>query len=215
MKIIQDSIKLLKSWVDKLMINMGIVYNEDISLGIKGEVFIDIKDLDGNLIESRHINNIPTRDVRLLVARLMKDPSEPANGVNMLAVGTGAPGPLLSPNAPDDRERKLFTEIARKTFSSVTFRDSNGVAVAYPTAIVDYTTQFGPGEAAGPWNEMGLMSTISSNPSVKNPNPEVFPNYTTTVNVSNYDIMINVINFSVITKPSQSVVTITWRIALV
>ncbi len=200
-----------------MVIRLSTLYEELFQLtgGIKGEVFIEITDLNGDLIDKRHINNIPTKDVRLLVARLLKDPTEPSNGINMLAVGTGAPGPILSPNAPDDKERKLFAEIARKTFASSTFRDSNGIAVAYPTNIVDFTTTFGPGEAAGPLNEMGLMSTISNNPSIKNYNPDTFPNYTTTLNISSYDTLVNIINFSVITKPSQSNMSITWRLTLI
>jgi hypothetical protein len=217
MKTFRDYLNLIKNWKDQFVMRMSTIYHETIesASGIKGEVFIDITDLSGKLIERRHINNIPTKDVRLLVARLLKDPTEPAHGINMLAVGTGAPGPLLNPNAPDDKERKLFAEIARKSFSSVTFRDANGIAVAYATNIVDFTTIFGPGEAAGPLNEMGLVSTISSNPSIKNFNPDTFPNYTTTINVANYDILVNVINFSVITKPSQSNMSITWRITVI
>ena len=217
MRIIKEIFNLLKGWRDQAVIRLSTLYEELVSLtgGIKGEVFIEITDLNGKLLDKRHINNIPTKDVRLLVARLLKDPTEPAHGINMLAVGTGAPGPLLSPNAPDDKERKLFAEIARKPFASSTFRDTNGIAVAYATNIVDFTTTFGPGEAAGPLNEMGLMSTISSNPSIKNFNPDTFPVYTTTLNIANYDTLINIINFSVITKPSQSNMSITWRLTLI
>lgn len=217
MKIFKEIFQLIKSWREQFVMALSTLYHETLesASNIKGEVFIEIRDLNGKLIEARHINNIPTKDVRLLVARLLKDPSEPAHGINMLAVGTGAPGPILNPNSPDDKERKLFAEISRKAFSSSTFRDSNGIAVAYPTNIVDFTTIFGPGEAAGPLNEMGLISTISSNPSIKNFNPDTFPTYTTTVNVSNYDILVNVINFSVITKPSQSNMSITWRITVI
>jgi hypothetical protein len=79
-----------------------------------------------------------TLDAGILAAILFRDPSS-RFGVYMLAVGTGATGAILSPDAPDARQRKLNAEIARKPFSSTTFRDASGNAVAIPTNIVDYT----------------------------------------------------------------------------
>lgn len=177
-----------------------------------GRFIFDLRDLDGNQIAYWEKDNIITLDASIHAARLFSDPLEPTNGINMLAVGTGATGSLLSPDAPDPRQRKLNAEIERKAFSSVTFRDSGGVAVAYPTNIVDYTTTFGTGEAAGPLNEMGVISTISNNPGTTNPNPNAFPTYDTTVDISNYDVQINYLTFSVISKPSASNLTITWRL---
>jgi hypothetical protein len=147
-----------------------------------------------------------------VAARLFKDPLEPAHGINMLAVGTGATGAILSPDAPDPRQRKLNAEIARKTFSQTTFRDSGGTAVSYPTNIVDFTTTFGEAEAVGGLNEMGVVSTISDSPSTTNPNPNTFPTRDVTLDISNYDVQINYLTYGVISQPSASVLTITWRL---
>lgn len=185
----------------------------DVPRGVKGEVFIEVRDgQSGELLDSRHITNLVTLDASLLVAILLKDPSSRTHGINMLAVGTGAPGAILSPNAPDNRERKLFAELARKAFSSTVFRDSLGNAVSYPTNVVDYVVSFGEAEAVGPLNEMALISTISSNSAILNPNPDTFPTRTLTVNVSDYDIIATVLNFAVISKPSTATLSITYRL---
>lgn len=130
----------------------------------------------------------------------------------MLAVGTGATGALLSPNAPDPRQRKLNAEISRKSFSLTSFRDSGGNAVAYPTNVVDFTCTFDESEAVGPLNEMGLISPISQNPLITNPNPNSFPTRDTTLNLALYDILVNYLTFSVISKPSTARLSLTWRI---
>ena len=67
-------------------------------------------------------------------------------------------------------------------------------------------------EAVGPLNEMGVISTISDNPGTRNPNPEAFPSYTTTLDISNYDVQINYLTHGVVTKPSASVLALTWRL---
>lgn len=183
----------------------------------KGRVFIEMHDArTGDLQETREVNNVVTLDASLLVARLMKDPEEPANGINMLGIGTGAPGAVLNPDAPSAEQRRLANEIARKPFSETTFRNSDGAAVAIPTNVVDFTTIYGESEAVGPLNEMGLLSTISDNTGVINNNPNFAGNggqaYDPTIDVTNYDILVNYLTFSVISKPATSILTITWRL---
>lgn len=189
------------------------VSHRDSGVQVRGELFIRMTDAaTGEVLHDEHRKNIITLDAGILVAILCRNPAGRTNGINMLAVGTGATGALLSPNAPDNRQRKLNAEIARKGFASTVFRDGSGAAVAYPTNIVDFTTTFGEAEAVGPINEMGLLSTISSNPAIVNPNPNTFPTRDTTVDVSNLDILVNYISCSVLSKPSTAVLTITWRI---
>jgi hypothetical protein len=180
-------------------------------LRLRGEVFLEHRE-GGVLLDSWHRHNIITLDASILIARLCKDPSEPAHGINMLAVGSGATGALLSPDAPDNRQRKLNAELARKAFTTTVFRDGSGNAVAYPTNIVDFVTTFSEGEAVGPLNEMGLLSTISSNPSVTNPNPNSFPTRNTTVDLADYDTLVNYLTFPVVSKRSTSTLTWTWRL---
>jgi hypothetical protein len=186
-------------------------------LAAKGRVFLEMRDArTGELQLEREVDNVVTLDAGLLVARLTKDPNEPAHGINMLGVGTGAPGALLNPDAPSNEQRRLSNEIARKTFSETTFRDANGAAVSIPTNVVDFTTIYGESEAVGPLNEMGLLSTISDNTGTINNNPNFAGNggqpYDPTIDVAIYDILVNYLTFSVISKPATSILTITWRI---
>ena len=161
--------------------------------------------------------NIITKDAGILAARLFKDSAEPNpgqnNGLTMLAVGTGATGNLLSPDAPMATQRRLNNEIERKTFATTQFRNSDGVAVDYPTNIVDFTTTLGEAEAVGPLNEMGLLSTMSASPATKN-HIENGPNdYDSTIDVSEKDLLVNYLTFSVVTKPATAVLSITWRLS--
>jgi len=182
-------------------------------VAMQGEVFMEMRDgSTGELLHSDHRKNVITLDASILVAMLARNPSSRNYGVYMLAVGTGATGALLSPDAPDPKQRKLNGEIARKAFSSTTFRDGSGNAVAIPTNIVDFTCTFSESEAVGPLNEMGLISPISANPLVTNPNPNAYPTRDTTVDLSLYDILVNYITVSVISKPSTATLSITWRI---
>lgn len=183
----------------------------------KGEVFIEMHDArSGDLQERREVKNVVTLDAGLLVARLMKNPQEPAHGINMLGIGTGALGAILNPDAPSNEQRRLNNEITRKPFSETTFRNANGAAVAIPTNVVDFTTIFGESEAVGPLNEMGLLSTISNNTAVINNNPNFAGQggqaYDPTIDVSKYDILVNYLTFSVISKPATSILTLTWRL---
>jgi len=186
---------------------------QDMILGARGQFFIEVKDAKtGEIQDYRELDNIITRDGGVLAAMLFAAGSTGTSGLTMLAVGTGATGPLLNPDAPDPRQRHLNAEIARKPFSSTTFRNQAGAVSAVPTNIVDFTTIFGESEAVGPLNEMGLMRTKSLNPLVTNPVPSVFPTYDPTIDLTLYDIEANYLTFSVVSKPNTSILTITWRL---
>ena len=183
----------------------------------KGEIFAKLVDpKTGEVVKEYYWKNRITLDSSLLIAGLLKDPTEPAHGVNMLAVGTGATGSANSPDAPPNTQRRLNNEIDRKTFSEITFRDSSGNAVAYRTNVLDFTCTFSEAEAVGALNEMALMSTISDNRLVLNPNPNHAGQggqaYDPTVDVSSYDLIVNFSTFGVINKPSNMAFTITWRL---
>lgn len=193
--------------------NMGFTMEHtENKMSFKGEVFIQLEDLKGNVLHKEHKQNVITLDAGVLAAILFKDKSSRLNGCNMLAIGTGATGALLSPDAPDQKQRKLNAEISRKPFTQTVFRDVSGAAVGIPTNVVDFTCTFDEGEAVGPLNEMGLLSTISDNVTVKNDNPDSYPTRDTTQDLTLYDILINYLTFSVISKPSTARLTITWRI---
>lgn len=199
---------------EAVAVGMHLKYGDKVGLMqiALGEFIFDLRDPEGNQLAYWKKKNLITLDAGIHAARLFKDNQEPNFGAYMLTVGTGASGALLSPNAPDNRQRKLNAEIARKTFVSTTFRDTLGQASAIPTNVVDFTTQFVEGEAAGPLNEMGIISPISANTGTTNPNPNTFPTRDLTVDLTQYDVLLNYLTFAVISKPSQSRLTITWRL---
>ena len=194
-------------------------YQDSFLMALKKGVFIfDMRDArTGEQLAYWEVQNKITLDAGILASRLFKDSMSPNpaqnNGLTMLGVGTGATGALLSPDAPQNTQRKLNTEIARKAFASTQFRNDSGVAVSYPTNIADYTTVFGESEAVGPLNEMGLMSTYSLNPAVTNPINNGPTNYDPTIDVTGLDLMANYLTFPVSSKPNTAILTITWRLS--
>jgi hypothetical protein len=194
--------------------NMGLnLQYADMGFGPKkGSVIFDMRDArTGDALAFFEKDNLIVRDAGILAASLYSGNAVNPNGLIMLAVGTGATGPILSPDAPTDIQRSLNSEIERKAFSSKQYRNSSGVAVAIRTNIVDYTVTFGEAEAVGPLNEMALVSTASPNPAITNPIPTVFP-YDETVDVTGMDLLANYLTFGVITKPATATLTITWRL---
>ncbi len=164
----------------------------------------------GEILEERVVDNIITLDAGIAGAAHFK--GDLTGGLKMLAVGTGATGNILSPDAPQNTQRKLNTEIDRKAFSSTTYRTAAGVAVSYRTNIVDFTTTYGESEAVGALNEMGLMVPASINPETLNPINNGPTNYDPTIDVDGLDLMVNYLTFSVISKPATAVLAITWRL---
>jgi len=186
---------------------------EEIFAGAHGRFLIEMRDSrTGDLLHYDERDNVVTRDGGVLAAILFAAGSTMASGITMLAVGTGATGPLLNPDAPDPRQRHLNAEISRKTFSSVTFRTSEGAVSSVPTNVVDFTTVFGEGEAVGPLTEMGLIRPFSPNPLVLTPVPSVFPAYDPTIDLTQYDVQVNYLTMPVVSKPSQAILSITWRL---
>ena len=212
-KVIRENIRTVRTG---FKVGMGHRYEERPSYPVKGQVFFEMYDAVTGEVQLWEKSNVVTLDAGLLVARLMEDSLEPAHGLNMLAVGTGALGAILNPDAPGNQQRRLNNEIQRKPFSETTFRDANGAAVSIPTNVVDFTTIYGESEAVGPLNEMGLLSTISDNTAVKNDNPNFAGQggepYDPTIDVSSFDELVNYLTFSVISKPATSILTITWRL---
>lgn len=188
-------------------------------ISLKGTYIIHLTDIaTGKVLDHREQSNIVTLDGGILVAILLGSGPTPVlpsqRGLTMLAVGTGATGPLLNPDAPDPRQRKLNSELWRKAFTVRQFRNSTGGAVSYPTNVIDFTATFGAGEAEGPLNEMGLLRTITLGPTPGTPiaPAPVFPAYDPTVDLTNFDLLANYTTFSVVTKPANSLLTITWRL---
>lgn len=195
--------------------SLGIQYKDDLR-GPKGELFVYVRHAQtGDLIESRHIKNIITRDMSILVARLLKTNTEPFRGLSMLALGTGDVGwNPMNPPAATNTQRSLYAEIARKPFASVNYVDAGGLPTATPTNVVDFTTTFSETEAVGPLVEMGLLGG-DANPLIPSvTNPILPPNgaFDPSVDVVGKDQLCNYLTFPVINKPASAVLTLTWRI---
>jgi len=177
----------------------------------KGTFIFDMRDAEtGEQLVYFEKDNIITKDAGIAGAAHFK--GDLTGGLKMLAVGTGATGNLLSPDAPQDTQRALNNEIERKAFSATTYRNIEGVAVSYRTNIVDFTTTFTESEAVGALNEMGLLVPASINPATKNPINNGPSNYDASIDVDGLDLMVNYLTFSVISKPATAVLAITWRL---
>ena len=193
-------------------------YAEDFRSGgykIRGDVFIEVREGGtGVLQDRRELLNLVVLDASILIARLMKNSQEPPHGIFALAVGTGQVGwNPMSPPAATNTQRALWSELARKTFASTNFVDQNGIPAAYPTHVVDFTTTFAEAEAVGPLDEMGLLGgNVNSNLSIRNPVSPPNGPYDPTVDLTNFDTLVNYLTFPVINKPPTSTLTIVWRL---
>lgn len=168
----------------------------------------------GELLEFREHRNLVVLDASILIARLMKNNIEPPHSIYALAVGTGNVGwNPMSPPAATNTQRSLWSEIARKTFANTEFINAGGLPVAIPTNVVDFTTTFAEAEAVGALDEMGLLGgNISTNLSQRN--PVLPPNgpYDVSVDLTQYDTLVNYLTFPVINKPATSTLTVVWRL---
>ncbi len=185
---------------------------------VRGDVFFKMYDgpkENGRLQWEDERRNLVVLDASILIARLVKDPAEPSHGIFALAVGTGDVGwNPMSPPAPTNTQRALYSEITRKVFSSTTFiHPVSGVPVGYPTKVVDFTTIFTESEAVGPLVEMGLIGgNVDTNLSVRKPVSPANGSYNDTVDLTNYDTLFNYLTFKVVNKPATSTFEITWRL---
>ena len=180
---------------------------------VRGEVFMTLRNRGGQIEDYRH--NIIVLDASILIARLMKNNQEPPNGVFCLAVGTGSNGwNPMSPPAPTNTQRSLYSELTRKVFANTNFVDGSGVPASIPTNVVDFTTTFVESEAVGPLVEMGLLGgNVSPNMSIRNPVTPPNGSYDPTVNLTNFETMVNYLTFPVINKGATSTLTIVWRLS--
>lgn len=180
---------------------------------VRGDVFFKLQHQDGTT-EGWERRNLVVLDASILIARLMKDNQEPPKGIFALAVGTGDVGwNPMSPPAPTNTQRALYSEITRKTFSNTQFIDSGAVPVAYPTKVVDFTTIFTESEAVGPLVEMGLLGgNIDTNLSITNPVSPPNGPYDDTVDLTQFETLVNYLTFPVVNKPATSTLEIVWRL---
>ena len=193
---------------------MGSRYEENAKGLIRGDVFMTLHNTQTGEVTKWERRNLIVRDASILIARLLGDNAEPPFGIYALAMGTGDSGwDPMNPPAATSTQRSLYSEIARKTFSSVMFIDANGLPSAIPTNVIDFTATFTESEAVGPLVEMGLIGgNISTNLAVKNPVTPSNGPYDASVDLTTRETLVNTLHFAVINKPPVSTFTITWRI---
>ncbi len=80
---------------------------------IRGDVFFRMYSSSSRSPETlewkRELRNLVVADASILIARLMKDSSEPPHGIFALAVGTGDSGwNPMTPPAPTATQRSLY-----------------------------------------------------------------------------------------------------------
>ncbi len=185
-----------KRMLNMFKLNSSMREKEDIP-GLKGELILKAYDMaqDGKLVYQYRHHNIIVNTASILIARLLKDSSEPQNGISFLAIGSGSgEWDLFDPPAPTTSKTFLENEFYRKSIDVSTFvHPETGEPTNAYTNIVDYAVTFGEGEAVGPIVEMGLFGGDAT--------AEI-----------NSGTMINWRTFPVINKTSTMSVTVIFRI---
>lgn len=174
---------------------------------VKGEIFYTIRE-NGKIVESSrlehlgasfykpHLVNIVTLNASVLLARLMKDSSEPTAGVAYFALGTGNIGwNILNPPAPTGSESTLETEISRVIPTQAQFIDTGTfLPTLTPTNIVDFDFDFAEADAVGGLVECGLVGgDATGTPSVN-------------------DTLITYRTFPIISKTNTMTISFTYRL---
>lgn len=181
----------------------GINYEETLGKdrGIKGEFFITLNHKDGTV--EKHYRNIIVDSASQLIARLLADgqttldPTGPAHGIWVLAVGTGSSAwDPSNPPAATATQTQLESELARKRFSNVNFvkTDGSGLPASTITNIVDFQTVFNESEAVGPIVELGMFGGDAVE------------------TTANSGTMVNYRTIAVINKPNTATMSIIFRI---
>lgn len=183
------------------------------SCRVRGDVFGRLIFPDGREEIVLDKRNVYTLDGSILSAMLFKSEAG-VGGINMLAIGNGATGDITNPDVAVNAQRSLNSELVRKPFSSLIYRNSLGEEVSYPTNVIDVTTVFTETEAVGAsLTEMGLLSTADADPSVTNPVSNSSDREgANAVDLSNQDVLVNYLTFPVIHKLAGSVLALTWRL---
>lgn len=167
---------------------------EEFYRGPKGKLILVAKE-DGKVVRTIEQNNIIVNTASILIARLLKDPSEPDAGISYLGVGSGNDSwDPFDPPAPTTSQTTLEDEFFRKSISRSTFVDpQTGEPTTTKTNIVDYATTLSESEAVGPITELSLFGGEA----------------TSTLNTGT---MVNWRTFPVINKTNAMTLTIIFRI---
>lgn len=160
----------------------------------KGRLTLRLEE-NGKVVREFVQNNIIVNTSSILIARLLKDPTEPSGGITYLAVGSGnSSWDAFDPPAPTTSQALLENEFYRKSISKSTFVDpQTGEPTTNKTNIVDYATSLSESEAVGAILELALFGGEA----------------TSTINTGT---MINWRTFGVINKTNAMTLTVIFRI---
>jgi hypothetical protein len=154
---------LFKDRVDKIKsffsFNINKTFKEDL-ISLKGKLFFKVYESStGKLIYNYESPNIIVNTASILLARLLKNNTEPQKGISYLAIGSGNPSwDLFNPPAPTTSQTRLENEFFRKAIDYSTFiHPQTGEPTNSYTNIVDYVVTLGESEAIGPIVEFGLF----------------------------------------------------------
>jgi hypothetical protein len=183
----------IQRFFNRMRVSPALSYEEQ-SAGLKGELILKAYE-DGKEVHSYRHSNIIVNTASILIARLLKDNSEPTNGISYLAVGSGnVSWQLLDPPAPTTSQTRLENEFYRKAIDLATFVDPDtGEPTETQTNIVDYSVSFGEAEAVGPIMELALFGGDATTE-------------------SNSGTMVNWRTFPVISKTNTMTLTVIFRI---
>lgn len=127
---------------------------------LEGKLLFKVYDsATGELIYNYESSNIIVNTASILLARLLKNNTEPQRGISHLAVGSGNPSwDLFNPPSPTTSQTRLENEFYRKAIDYTTFiHPVTGEPTNAYTNIVDYVVTLGESEAVGPIVEFGLF----------------------------------------------------------
>jgi len=187
---------------EQLSINQTAIHKEETGqIKVTGEIFLKKEHADGTIDHEVIGKNIVTLKASVLLAMLVSKEYKDGgiSGIQYLAVGSGDPewDPRYPPSASNTTEN-LVTEIYRKTLYSVEYINPDPApgdpeVTSTPTNIVDFTARFEQGEADGFWMEMGLYGGDATE-------------------TADSGMLITHKIFSLVSKPSDSIYTITYRL---
>lgn len=191
MSLFKEVLKKTKPFCMKL--GSALRYQEE-GPKMKGHLTIRLHENDKE-VHRYEQNNIIVNSASILIARLLKDNSEPTNGISYLGVGSGAGSwNAFDPPAPTTSQTQLENEFSRKQIDLKSFVDPDtGEPTTTPTNIVDYSVTFGEAEAVGPIMELALFGGDAND-------------------ALNSGTMVNWRTFPVINKTNSMIMTIIFRI---
>lgn len=167
--------------------------SESVSGMLSGRLIFRLSE-GGKVIREYDHKNLIVNGASILVASLLKDPSQ--SGIKYLAIGRGGGASWFTdPPQPTSTQVKLVGEVYRKEIKQKMYVDpKTGDYTSIPSNIVDYIVTFNESEANGQLVEMGMFGGNSATPDADS------------------GILVNYRTFPVISKTSTMSLSVIFRI---